>query len=382
MKKADNVTTIILFAAFLLALGLGSWLLKDKTFSANENRVLQQRPQPSVESILAGDFEEAFQKYQDDQFPFRDGWITLKTAAKLALFSRDLNGVYLCKDGYLIEKISKEDVDHELFTSNLKTIHDFCQSLPGELSKSVILVPTTAAVMADQLPAGAAPFNEKAFAREASGCLEDLNYVDLYTVFQNEKEVQLYYKTDHHWTTEGAALAYSAWRQKLGKGDASLKGMEEKVLSDEFQGTLYSKVLWDDGSRDRVTAYIGPSQEKCSVTADGQKLGGIYQEKFLQGKDKYAVFFGGNYGKLEMDTGKKGGENLLIIKDSFANAFAPFAASDFDRICLVDLRYFSGNLEEYLEENHITDVLILYSMSDLIKDKNISVLRSKGNILS
>lgn len=382
MKKTDNITIVILFAAFLLALGLGGWLQKDRDFSENENRVLQQRPQLSVDSILSGEFEEDFQNYQDDQFPFRDGWITLKTAAKLALSSRDLNGVYLCRDGYLIEKIPGEAADLELFTSNIKTIGSFCRSLPKEVSKSVILVPTTAAVMGDRLPAGAAPFDEAAFARAASRNLKDLDYVDLYPVFQKEKKTQLYYKTDHHWTTEGAALAYSVWRQTLGEPAASLKGLKKEVLSDEFQGSLYSKVLWDNGTRDRVNAYLGPGQKNCRVTADGQDIGGIYQKQFLRKKDKYAVFFGGNYGKLELDTGKKNGKNLLIIKDSFANAFAPFAAEDFDRVCMVDLRYFSGNLEQYMKENHITDVLVLYSMSDMIKDKNISVLGSKGNILS
>lgn len=102
------------------------------------------------------------------------------------------------------------------------------------------------------------------------------------------------------------------------------------------------------------------------------------QKKYVNEKDKYAVFFGGNYGRLEIKTGKRTGRNLLIIKDSFANAFAPFAAEDFDQVCMVDLRYFSGNLEAYLKENHITDLLVLYSMSDMTKDKNISVLQNGG----
>ena len=142
------------------------------------------------------------------------------------------------------------------------------------------------------------------------------------------------------------------------------------------QGTLYSKVLWDDGTRDQVTAYIGSAQENWHVIADNKDIGGIYQKKYVNEKDKYAVFFGGNYGRLEIKTGKKTGRNLLIIKDSFANAFAPFAAEDFDQVCMVDLRYFSGNLEAYLKENHITDLLVLYSMSDMTKDKNISVLQN------
>ena len=382
MKKIDNLTTIILFAVFLLTLGIGGWMLRDQSFSENENRYLQQKPQISAASILSGEFEETFQNYQDDQFPFRNSWITLKTASKLALFSKDLNGVYLGKDGYLIEKISEEDADRELFTANLQTIKEFCQRLPEGISKSVILVPTTAAIMDRKLPTGARPFDETSFAEEAAEQLKNLNYVDLYAAFKGEKGSQIYYKTDHHWTTEGARLAYGAWRRKMGKSDASLKELKKEVLSSDFQGTLYSKVLWDDGTRDQVTAYIGSAQENWHVIADNKDIGGIYQKKYVNEKDKYAVFFGGNYGRLEIKTGKKTGRNLLIIKDSFANAFAPFEAEDFDQVCMVDLRYFSGNLEAYLKENHITDLLVLYSMSDMTKDKNISVLQNGGDILS
>ncbi len=382
MKKIDNLITVLMFVIFLLALSVGGWILKDKDFSANENRVLQQRPQVSAEALLSGDFEEEFQRYQDDQFPFRDSWITLKTAAKLALLSRDLNGVYLGKDGYLIEKISEEDADHEQFISNLQAVRSFCEKLPKGLSKSVLLVPTTAAIMKEKLPAGAVPFDEASYAREAAEQLKAVSYVDLYDDFDREKDRQLYYKTDHHWTTEGAMLAYDVWRQSMGQPGGAFDQQEKTMLSDDFQGSLYSKVLWDDGTRDQVNAYLGKRQMHSRVIADGQNIGGMYQKQFLSEKDKYAVFFGGNYGRTEVDTGNQTGKHLLIIKDSFANAFAPLAAEDFDRICLVDLRYFSGNLDDYVKRNHITDVLILYSMSDMIKDKNISVLRSGGNILS
>lgn len=381
MKKTDNMVVILLFCAFLVLVGVGGWILEDRGFSENENRVLQQMPKVTAQSILSGDFEEAFQKYQDDQIPFRNQWITVKTAVKLGLFSRDINGVYLGREGWLIEKISPEDVDQKLYTENLKAISGFCANLPEDISKSVILVPTKGAVLSDKLPFKAAVFDEAALAEEAREAFSGVHYVDLYQFFGREKQ-QIYYKTDHHWTTEGAAAAYDAWRHQLGNDGFSLKRREKQVLAEDFQGTLYSKVLWDDGTRDRITAYAGAGQKVCQVTADGKDIGGILQKDRLKGKDKYGVFFGGNYGKLELTTGRKNGKKLLIIKDSFANCFAPFAAEDFEKVCMVDLRYFSGNLQSYMEENHITDLLILYSMAAMIEDRNIAVLNNKGDILS
>ncbi len=90
-----------------------------------------------------------------------------------------------------------------------------------------------------------------------------------------------------------------------GKIRRLIKRTEERGAVQRFQGTLYSKVLWDDGTRDQVTAYIGSAQENWHVIADNKDIGGIYQKKVCQRKDKYAVFFGGNYGRLEIKTGKR-----------------------------------------------------------------------------
>ena len=69
--------------------------------------------------------------------------------------------------------------------------------------------------------------------------------------------------------------------------------------------------------------------------------------------------------------------NLLVIKDSFANSFVPFIISEYDNIYMVDLRYNNDNMGSYLEEHEITDVLVLYNVSNFISDKNIFKL-SRG----
>ncbi len=175
---------------FLLTLGIGGWMLRDQSFSENENRYLQQKPQISAASILSGEFEETFQNYQDDQFPFRNSWITLKTASKLALFSKDLNGVYLGKDGYLIEKISEEDADRELFTANLQTIKEFCQRLPEGISKIRHFSADDGCHHGQKIADRRETFDETSFAEEAAEQLKNLNYVDLYAAFKGEKAVR------------------------------------------------------------------------------------------------------------------------------------------------------------------------------------------------
>ena len=65
------------------------------------------------------------------------------------------------------------------------------------------------------------------------------------------------------------------------------------------------------------------------------------------------------------------GRNLLVVKDSFANSFVPLILNQYDNIYMVDLRYYNGDMESYLSEHDITDVLVLYNISNFISDKNL-----------
>lgn len=374
MKKIDNYIVILLFAGFLLGFAVWGLAAEDRYFSPNENRVLQQLPELSADSVISGDFSEDFQRWQDDQFPLRDRWITLRTALRLASGGRDINGVYFGKDSYLIEKLTPEVMDRQQFEKNLQAVRDFRNRLPSSVNLSVMAVPTTGSVMRDKLPRDAAVFDEDSFASEAAKKLAGCGWVDLYESFRKAagEGQQLYYRTDHHWTTPAAEMAFTSW-----KPDVKLTS-DRHPLTEEFLGSQYSKVLWGSGHADTVEGYGTGAAE---VTADGQRLdGGIYQERFLKEKDKYAVFLGGNYGRVEIEGSGKDGR-LLIVKDSFANCFAPYAAEAYERVCMVDLRYFSGSLDEYAEENGITEVLVLCSMENLINDKNLAALSSRGRIL-
>ena len=111
------------------------------------------------------------------------------------------------------------------------------------------------------------------------------------------------------------------------------------------------------------------------ITLDGEETDDFYQYDKLEEKDQYLFFLGGNYSEVVVQKEASDGErNLLLVKDSFANAFVPFVAEDFDNVYMIDLRYFRGNMEEYMETNNITDVLVLYNVSNVISDKNMHKL--------
>ena len=88
--------------------------------------------------------------------------------------------------------------------------------------------------------------------------------------------------------------------------------------------------------------------------------GSIYERKYLSGKDPYAAFLNSNQSTTVVSGGGQG--KLLILKDSYANCFAQFVIDDYAETHLIDLRFFKDSVSDYIAENGITQVLVLYNI--------------------
>ena len=321
MKKI-SVTMIVIFVAFLALVSGGSLLMKDREFSPNENRYLAEPPRLTVDNILSGKFQDGLENYLRDQICFRDGWITVKTGIQKACKDTDIGGAYVGKDGYDFEKITPEDVDEKQ--------------------------------------------------------MKDCRVTDVREKLLSHNEDYIYYKTDHHWTSEGAYLAYETWCDSTGMESTPLADLKKQVATKKFRGSLYSKILDADSAYDSIWTY-GDTKQKaygsdCSLTIDEKKqTDSCYDTAQLSQKDKYKYFFGDNYGTVQIvsDHARHQDRNLLVIKDSFANTFVPFATENYGQITMIDLRYYNGNVEEYMKEHKITDVLVLYNITNFISDRNL-----------
>ena len=102
-KNAASVAQIAVFLGFIFVLGLLHVLLPDRGFSEQENTVLQRFPPFSLSALASGKYTERLEDYVNDQFPFREKWITLKAAAELAEGKQENNGVYLCPGETLLQ---------------------------------------------------------------------------------------------------------------------------------------------------------------------------------------------------------------------------------------------------------------------------------------
>lgn len=374
MKK-KSLATVLVFLGFIGGLSLLTFTGKEREFSENENRYLAKMPGISWESIKKGEFQDGFEEYIKDQIVFRDQWITVETAIQKACLNTDIGGAYVGKNGYDFEKITPDDVDQKQVDKNVKAINNFfdyaCEKV-GEDNLYFVLVPTSGLVNSEKLPKNAILFDQNAYMDDIFQQIGSHVSFDVRELFDQHKDTQLYYKTDHHWTTEGAFLAYQYWQERTGKNPTANSASDLTTVTKSFRGSLYSKILDYDSAYDEIKVLKNTLDTEYTVIADGEDIGGIYQQDKLSEKDKYAYFMGGNYGEavIHNEEAKDKG-NLLLIKDSFANTMIPMLSADYENIYMIDLRYFAGYIPTYMKENNISEIMVLYNISNFISDKNI-----------
>lgn len=367
MKKIHIVFMAVVFACIAIP-GILVLALPDREFSENENRYLQVRPKITTEKIFSGDAQSELTDYFSDQFVKRDFWTGTATRVKKSIGYQDVGGVFIGKDHYYFEKLEDADISATRYRQNLSFVQKFLTE-NEDLSAAAMLVPTPGHILEEKLPKGSQLYDDEGMYALAKQTLKGAEFVDCRDTFMEQKEKEIYYRTDHHWTGYGAYLGYQAYCEAAGLSAREYESFDPVCVSEEFFGTLYSKALDAAAIPDSIT--LPQNLPEVTVLIGNEEYDSIYDDTKLETKDKYAVFFGGNYGQVTIRTSAGTGRNLLIVKDSFANSMVPYLLEDYDTITMVDLRYFRGSLESLKEEQGITDFLLLYEMSSFAQDGNL-----------
>lgn len=368
MVKKLQIAFVSLFFCTLTALSALIFLTPDRTFSENENTYLTTREDLAQSSIWDGSFQEKLSDYLSDQFPARDFWTAVGARVKKLTGRKEIGGVYLGEDHYFFEKFTDADVDSARLSAQMEIIEGFAreQTVPVR----VIFVPTPGVILSQKLPKGAVLYDMDGVLETVTQSLPSCQIIDLRETFSNQTE-QIYYRTDHHWTNFGAYLGYRAYCSAAGLESHPMEEFAVEQMSDSFLGTLYSKTL--DSSAIPDSIYAPRNVPEVTVRTDSSQIP-LYDLEKLGEKDKYAMFFGGNYGSVTIETSADTGRVLLVVKDSFANSMMPYLLREYDRIIMLDFRYFSGSVRQILDSQGITDVLFLYETSNFLSDANIHKL--------
>ena len=366
-----NLLLTVLFCLFIGGILLGSLILPDRTFSPVENRNLAQAPKLSLENISSGKFMEDAEDYVNDQIIGRDFWVALKAWSERLTGKQENNGVYFGKEDTLISRLDQPD--QALLDQNAGYVNALVDNVDVPVYFGII--PSAAAVWADRLPAGAPTAGEKAIIDGLYSAVQT-HTIDLYSALAQHKDEDLYYRTDHHWTSLGAYYGYAALMDAMGLDAVPLDESRKVTVSEDFYGTLYSTsgVRWLPP--DHIDRYI--SGEGVVVTAypNGEpEPGSLYVDSFLGEKDKYSSFLGGNKPLCVIETEQTGAPKLLVIRDSYSDSLAPFLTQSFSEIHLFDPRYNLTSVRDYVVQNEIDAVVVLYSISNFTeKGNNMFVL--------
>ncbi|MCR5743899.1 MAG: hypothetical protein K6F92_09320 [Lachnospiraceae bacterium] len=360
--KDIKFTTFYLSMMVLFFIGLAILLKPASDYSENENRTLKTLNKYNVSDIMEGVFQEDLANFLCDQFPKRDAAMAVSACIKTMLGKRDMQDTYIGENHYYFEKVTDDDINVENYKRNLGRLNALCENRDA-LSMTVMLVPSSGVILSDCLPAFASIYDADALYDMAELMLEGtmINPSEALRAAHARGEY-IYYRTDHHWTTYGAYIGYTCLME-----DGAYTDYNPTSVCDDFLGTLHSRVLLSDAKCDEV--FI--ATEDAAVSIDGQSST-LYHMDALGVKDKYQVFLGGNYGLVELEG--QGNGTLLILKDSFANCFVPYLLSDYERIIMVDMRFYPASVANLIDTENITDVLVLYELNNFANDKNLAKL--------
>lgn len=371
-KRVRSFSIVAVFIILIFGLTVVTLVKKDISFSANENRVLQQRPEFSSERLFDGTFTKEYESYVTDQFVMRDQWIAMKVYAEKALQKKSINGVYFGKDGYLIQQHSKEDVDESLVNKNLDRLQGFVDQYKKDANVQVMIVPTSSYILKDKMPKFANEYDQKGLMTQIADRIGSDHYINVEDTLTAHRGEYVYYRTDHHWTSLGAFYAYQEAAKAMGFTPYQQEDYSIEKATDAFLGTTYSKVNIESKA-DEIDLYSLKKSNGYQVDLNmgAKKLDGLFDMEKLKDKDKYPVFLGGNNSCVEITGGEKNGKTLLVVKDSFAHTFVPFLAEHYEKIIMIDYRYYNRSTKKLVEDNKVTDILVLYNTMNFAEDKNL-----------
>ena len=199
MNKKYSIFLTVLFSLFLGGILVGSFLLPDKEFSELENRYLAKPPKLSVENLETGKFMEDAEDYVNDHIIGRDFWVALKAWSERLSGKQENNGVYFGKEDTLLNRLDEPDPDV------LQEYAGYVNALVDNVDVPVYfgIIPSSSEIWSDRLPAGAPTADEKAIIDNLYDTVQTYT-IDLYSALEAHKDEEIYYRTDHHWTSLGA----------------------------------------------------------------------------------------------------------------------------------------------------------------------------------
>ena len=336
---------------------------------------MQQFPETSFETVTSGKFGSEFETYFADQFPARNMWVGFNSYYALGLGNNGANGVYHGSDGYLINVPVPQDNN---FLKNIGAVRDFKENL-GDTPLAVMLAPSTGYICRDKLPLIHDAYRDDLMLNLGTKELgkSGIPMIDLRQPFKDaySEGTQLYYRTDHHWTTAGAYVGYTALCKYLDKAPIDRDKLNAEIYPN-FYGTTYSTAGFWLSKPDDIEVWSNPDNGgniKVTITegTESKEYGSLYFYNHLDEDDKYPVFLDGNHALTTIENSSADRGTIVVVKDSFSHSLAPFLAENYRKVILVDMRYYKQSVSQIVKDEEAEQVLVLYGIDNFSTDTDL-----------
>ena len=374
-RKIENILITVFFCVFLGAMLMAYLLLPKNAFSEKEKRYLAEKPKMTWETMLSGELGEQIETYMSDHIPGRNffvgvnAWMDLVTGRQVTKDVRLLQG----------DRIVEAPVvwNQTVVEKNIKAISDFGAFLGKNVN--LLIVPSAGWASESARIRGMDLFSSEVYADEMyiseiyAMAGESVNTLNAVSVLRGKEEY--YFRTDHHWNSQGAYEVYSFCMEQFGRSSVSRESFTvEKIPG--FRGSTYTRAgLWMIPGEDLELWHSSTEFVTRNAESEEEHYGVFYRNR-LEESDKYTVYLDGNHSLVRIENpSMRGTGKLLVIRDSYSNCLGCFLAESYETVVLVDLRYYKKPVSELLAQEKFDDILICYSIGNFMTDTNLVWLR-------
>lgn len=392
-KKEKKYTSaqLALVIVFCAIIGLSFILLlalpkKAGELSPLEFRVLQDYPfkgknfQKLSEETVKGVLSSNVDSFLEDHFPARKFFVAANTYYLRATGRNAVQPVVKGKNGRLYDApLDLESPFNGRLEDNLAAIDGFAKK--AGLDCAIVIVPNTALIAQGELPKLHLAYHDEEIVNKARETT-DAFVPDLAALYAAEDAESCFYRTDHHWTMDGAYVCYRALCENMGL--TPVEKADFTVDEYEFCGSFYRKSgLWLT-KPDKLEIWRSPKLDNMKVTIGPKEWedvrSGVYdEEKLKEGEtDKYAAYLYSNNAITIIENPEGNGEALMMFKDSYGNSIAPLFAMNYSTVIMIDTRYYKSIMPlptELIEEYGVTRLLYVAGSESMVTDSQTIFMR-------
>lgn len=365
LKEARNIVTVLVMVTLVFGMSLAFLITPSKAYTPSERRSLAQKPKITAEALASGRFMSDFEAYTLDQFPARDTFRSLKAlTVNYLFFQKDNNGFYRANG-------QTAKVEYPMNTSrlnrNIAKLQEVWKTYMEETDCHVYLsiIPDKNFFLAEK--SGHLSIDYEAMIQMVSDGLPMAEYVEITAQVEEED----FYTTDQHWRQEKIVdVAQTIFEAMGGTYDDTFS---TETLDTPFYGTYVGQAALPV-KPDEILYLTNLSLENCLVTSyntGSPKEIAMYTLEKAKGNDAYEIFLSGADPLITIENPQGiEGKELVVFRDSFGSSLIPLMVQDYQKITVVDFRYFRSDLLGEFVEFTDQDVLFLYST--LILNSQIS----------